>query len=262
MLKSIIFSSLLAVVCWAANDRSWTTEEGIKIEIIKKIGDSKCKIKSESGDQLEQFYKLSDKEGKVIGSNFGQKPYTFTLGKAEVIHGMDIGMEGMCVGEQRKVIIPPEQGFDEDGEEVEGKGDTLYYFVELKSIFRPKPGDKWITEDGVHIHVTHEVEDCTEKATAGDTLHQQYTLYLEDGTFVDSSWSRNRPFIFKMGTGQVIKGMDIAMEGMCEGERRKVVIPPELAYGEKGRPPAIPGNSFLHFDLQLQKLVRPGKEEL
>lgn len=119
-MRSIIVSAVLAVCVYAQNDRSWTTEEGVKIEIIKKIGESKCKLRSQSGDTLEQFYKLSNKEGKVIGSNFGQKPYTFTLGKGEVIHGMDVAMEGMCVGEQRKVVIPPEQGFDDDGEEVEG----------------------------------------------------------------------------------------------------------------------------------------------
>ncbi|CAI5452186.1 unnamed protein product [Caenorhabditis angaria] len=261
-MRILVAFCILATFVAANNDRSWTTEEGVKIEIIKKIGDSKCKIKSQSGDQLEQFYKLTNKEGKVVGSNFGQKPYTFTLGTGQVIHGMDVGMENMCVGEQRKVIIPPEQGFDEDGDEVEGQGETLYYFVELKSIFRPNPGEKWITDEGVHIHVTHQIDDCDVRAEAGDTLHQQYTLTLEDGTFVDSSWSRNRPFIFKMNSGAVIPGMDIAMAGMCQGEKRKVILPPDLAYGEKGRPPAIPGNSFLHFDLELQKLIRPGKEEL
>ncbi|KHJ80707.1 hypothetical protein OESDEN_19614 [Oesophagostomum dentatum] len=49
---------------------------------------------------------------------------------------MDIAMEGMCVGEQRKT------------------SETLNYFVELKSIFRPNPGDKWITDEGVHIEVS------------------------------------------------------------------------------------------------------------
>ncbi|CAD6191682.1 unnamed protein product [Caenorhabditis auriculariae] len=261
-------STLLAtfvIFAAAAEQRRWTTDEGIKIEIIKKVPDSKCKLKSQAGDTLEQFYKLTNKDGKVVGSNFGQKPFSFVLGRGEVIRGMDIAMEGMCAGEQRKVVIPPEEGFGDNGRDSDNinQGETLYYFVELKSLFRPNPGEKWITDEGVHIQVTHAIEEseCI-RAEHDDTLHQQYNLHLEDGTFVDSSWSRNRPFIFKLGHKQVIPGMDIAMAGMCEGERRKVVIPPELAYGEAGRPPRIPSNAWLHFELQLEKIVKAQKSEL
>uniref|UniRef100_A0A0M3K6E3 peptidylprolyl isomerase n=1 Tax=Anisakis simplex TaxID=6269 RepID=A0A0M3K6E3_ANISI len=256
--------------------RTWVDETGVEVEIIRKmpvaaclphsfnelmlnIAESKCKIKSEAGDTVKQWYKLSDKNGRVIGTNFGKEPYEFVLGRGQVIRGMDAAMKDMCIGEQRRIVIPPEQAFEEEGREEDGiePGSTLYYFVELVDIFRPNPGEKWLEDDGLSIEVIHKIEESEcKKAEPGDTVHQEYTLYLQDGTYVDSSEARKKPFIFKLGSGQVIPGIDRAMTGMCEGEHRKVIIPPDLAYGEKGRPPVIPPDSYLRFDIELAKVIK------
>ncbi|MBA0549225.1 hypothetical protein Golob_020273, partial [Gossypium lobatum] len=68
---------------------------------------------------------------------------------------------------------------------------------------------------------------------------------LTDGTVFDSSFERGDPIEFELGSGQVIKGWDQGLLGMCVGEKRKLKIPAKLGYGDHGSPPKIPGNSFV-----------------
>lgn len=110
-------------------------------------------------------------------------------------------MTGMCKGEKRKVVIPGNLGFGDKGRERDNikEDQTLYYTVQLVDLFRAVPGEKWTTDEGIVIEQTHKIdEDKCKKSKSGDTIHQQYVLHLEDGTFVDSSFSRNAPFIFKL----------------------------------------------------------------
>ncbi|XP_062576205.1 peptidyl-prolyl cis-trans isomerase FKBP2-like isoform X2 [Saccostrea cucullata] len=87
-------------------------------------------------------------------------------------------------------------------------------------------------------------EKCTIKSRKGDVLKMHYTGTLEDGTKFDSSLDRNEPFKFTLGSGQVIKGWDQGLLGMCEGEKRKLVIPSDMGYGDRGAPPKIPRKSI------------------
>jgi peptidylprolyl isomerase len=88
-------------------------------------------------------------------------------------------------------------------------------------------------------------------AQAGHHVKVDYTGWLTNGKKFDSSVGTGKPFDFMLGGGQVIKGWDEGVAGMKVGGKRQLRIPPDLAYGEKGYPGAIPANATLIFDVQL-----------
>lgn len=95
-------------------------------------------------------------------------------------------------------------------------------------------------------------------AGRGDILLVHYEGKLQDGTIFDSSYERGTPFQFQLGVGDVIAGWDQGVAGMREGEKKELVIPPELAYGEQGIPGVIPPNATLTFQVELLEIQ--GKE--
>ena len=90
-----------------------------------------------------------------------------------------------------------------------------------------------------------------EAASAGAEVSVHYTGWLENGTKFDSSLDGGRPFTFPLGGGRVIKGWDEGVANMRVGGKRRLIIPADLAYGDRSPSPQIPPGSTLVFDVEL-----------
>jgi FKBP-type peptidyl-prolyl cis-trans isomerase len=100
------------------------------------------------------------------------------------------------------------------------------------------------------LKIEDEVVGSGQAAKTGDKVTVNYTGWLTNGTKFDSSLDRNQPFSFTLGAGEVIQGWDQGVVGMKVGGKRKLTIPPGLAYGANPNG-SIPGNSTLIFEVEL-----------
>lgn len=98
------------------------------------------------------------------------------------------------------------------------------------------------------------IEGTGKEAKVGDNVTVQYVLVdYKSGKEIESSWE-GQPFPFVLGTGAVITGWDIGVQGMKEGGRRELIIPPQFAYGAEGSPPSIKPNATLIFVIDMVKV--------
>ncbi|HLZ25532.1 MAG TPA: FKBP-type peptidyl-prolyl cis-trans isomerase [Ktedonobacterales bacterium] len=115
----------------------------------------------------------------------------------------------------------------------------------------PVNGQPIVTPSGLqYIDV---VLGTGDEARAGQRVTVHYTGWLTNGQKFDSSRDRNDPFQFGLGQRQVIAGWDQGVAGMRVGGQRRLIIPPDLGYGARGAPGAIPPNATLIFDVELLK---------
>jgi len=181
----------------------------------------------------EVNFRLKEKGGKILIEDF------------LTIQGADLGQFGTF---QKYLIFPKpeiEQGILEvfyispkDGSEKNKESIEVKFNLE---------------EQGLEIQIQRQGEG--KEVQVGDNISVNYIGLLKNGTKFDSSYDRGKPFEFTVGIGQVIQGWDLGILGMKIGERRKMVIPPELAYGKTGVPNSPIGpNTTLIFEVELLEI--------
>ena len=104
------------------------------------------------------------------------------------------------------------------------------------------------------LKITDLVEGTGAEAQSGNTVSVNYRGTLTNGQEFDSSYRRNQAFTFPLGGGRVIRGWDEGVVGMKEGGKRRLVIPPDLAYGSRGAGGVIGPNETLIFEIELVKV--------
>ncbi|KAM8883736.1 peptidyl-prolyl cis-trans isomerase FKBP9 [Synchiropus picturatus] len=227
----------------------WNPEDGVQIKTYHTP--TVCSRKVEVSDYVRYHYNGTLLDGTLFDSSHTRmRTYNTYVGIGWLIAGMDQGLLGMCVGEKRIITMPPSLGYGEngDGSDIPAQASLVFDVVLL---------DLHNTKDGISISNQVVPESCVRKSVSGDFMRYHYNGSLLDGTFFDSSYSRNHTYDTYVGMGYVIAGMDEGLIGVCIGERRTITIPPHLGYGEEGTGSKIPGSAVLVFDVHIIDFHNP-----
>ncbi|MFL5752319.1 MAG: FKBP-type peptidyl-prolyl cis-trans isomerase [Bacteroidia bacterium] len=230
------------------------TASGLGYVILSK---GKSQKKAAKGDKVKVHYSGYFTDGKKFDSSVERgEPIEFQVGKGQVIPGWDEGLLLLNVGDKAKLIIPYNLAYGEQGRgPIPAKADLIFdvELIDVKETVKPvafniEGKDVLETASGLKYIVVQ--KGTGKEAQVGSKVKVHYTGYLENGDIFDSSVERGQPFEFPLGQGQVIKGWDEGVALMQAGGKYRLIIPYELAYGEKGYGP-IPPKAKLVFDVEL-----------
>ncbi len=227
--------------------------EGLKIwDVVEGKGDA-----TKASATVTIHYTGWTTDGKIFDSSVerGEKA-TFPLDN--LIKGWQKGIPGMKPGSTRRLFIPWALAYGERGrgKKIPPMADLIFE-IELFSAVSPLEmpsltAKEWkdFKVEGVEgMKVWDAVEGKGVAAVAASTVTIHYTGWTTDGKVFDSSVTRGEPATFPLGN--LIKGWQLGVPGMKPGGKRRMILPHELAYGERGSPPKIPAKATLVFEIEL-----------
>ncbi|GAA6082409.1 peptidyl-prolyl cis-trans isomerase FKBP10 [Tachysurus ichikawai] len=189
----------------------------------------RCGREVQVGDYVRYHYNGSFPDGRIFDSSEHKgMPLVVPVGlDSKVIPGLDRGVVGMCVNERRKITIPPHLGYGISGAGTMIPSDATLVFDVLLL-------DVWNKDDGVDTRLLFKPLSCRRSVQHGDFVRYLYNGSLINGTIFKSSHGQNVTYDTYVDEDHLISGMVQGLMGMCVGEKRSIIIPPFLAYGEKG----------------------------
>ena len=253
-----------ATLLWACgnNDHAAMDQDVLDAGLVIEDTETGSGTIVEREDIIRLHYTGYLSDGEVFESTYDyEDPIQVVAGAGQLpMRGWDEGMLGMREGGKRTLTIPSELAAGEQGfGEVIPPNEEITMEIEIMDV--QTPPEQWeypeeeleTMESGLEYYI-HE-EGSGDSPEEGDMVTVHYTGFLaEDGSYFDSSVLREEPFQFSVGTGQVIEGWDLGVLDMQPGERRTLVIPPELGYGAQGAGGSIPPNATLIFDIEMLEI--------
>lgn len=265
-MKTLIFFLFICIstFIYGQMENLITTASGLQYAILQKGSG----IKPQPGDKVTVHYIGKLMNDTVFDSSYKRGiPFTFTLGEGRVIKGWDEGIALLNEGDSALFIIPPHLGYGNRSVGNIPANSTLKFIVQVEKVI-PAPKVEFfdttnkhceIMLSGLKLYRINKVDSKSPMPENGDIVKVHYTGYFEDGKIFDSSVRRGEPISFTLGKGQVIKGWEEGIGLLHKGEKAKLIIPYQLAYGENGRPPVIPPKATLIFDVELIDISKPVK---
>ncbi len=235
-----------------------TITGGIKYSITEP-GEGK---KIEEGLMVRVHYTGYFEDGEIFDNSVSRSdPFEFIAGEGMVIDGWDQAFKYLREGDKATLWIPYDLAYGKAGRGPVPPETNLMFDVEILEVrkpVQPEPfnianKDTLETLTGVKYIIVK--EGIGEKPEEGDVVVVHYTGYLPDGTVFDSSVRREQPFKFVAGSRQVIPGWDKTIRYLNKGSKARIIVPPEMAYGDK-KVGIIPPSSTLIFDIELIDIIR------
>lgn len=239
------------------NPKTMKTASGLEYTIKEKGNGKKPMI----GDKVVVHYTGRLTNDSVFDSSVRRgNPFTFELGKGQVIKGWDEAFQLLQVGDKATIKFGPELGYGERATGPIPANSILIFDVELLDVIEglrqwtpPTKDTVTLASGAKYLMVKSNPKGEKVETNAKVTLH--YSGFFMDGKMFDSSVERKQPFSLKIGTGQLLPALEEGLKMLHKGEKAKFILPYNVAYGEQGRPPIIPPMADLIFDIEVLDVI-------